>query len=781
MLQGSRSQDRKFSSNWYVHFVPPSQQKQSTQALWFLPGDMQSRNHCDGFTRLHRYYCTKKGALHKENHTLLYFPSYRKSATSCPTLGICDSDGYNFGQYPMKALIYRIQRIRFTEKSAPFALLAAMLLAFGLMIPWLGFYQDDWHHVYYAYARGVGSLWELLNYDGRPFAAWVYVLGFSVLGFKPIAWQISTLLLRWLTVSFIWGIFEQIWPGRTRQNFTAALLFAIYPFFTIQPLSVAYAIHWTGYLFYALSIWLMLRAAKEPQRLALFTTLALLSEAIHLFTLEYFAGIELLRPILLWFVLSDENGRKKAGQVVRRWLPYLIIFLIYFAWRGFIYHSPVATRNAPQGLISLLSSPLQTAQFVLVNIIPDLVLILVSTWFDILSPESVDFKSTINILFMMLALFSAALTYFYLWRNKNSEADPDRRWKWQALILGIATILLGLLPAYSANYVMHSKLPPWNERFSLGSLFGAGLLITLVLEGLIASSKARRVVLALLVGLTIGLHARSTNIFRHAWEAETDFYRQLTLRAPSIAPNTAFISNDEFLGMMGDYPTSFALNTIYAEPKGVAGSKAITWLFLVNTNFGGRPDGLLSGMSFLEEKQSTRFDGNSKNSLVITYEPELNQCLWVITPENADAQVVPEVLRFISPLSNTRLIETSASPSPFLQTILPSQPDSWCTTYQRGSLAHQIKDWDKAVALWEEAAKEGLRPANGFEYLPFIEAYGQSTKWPQAYELTRAANKLSRSMENALCSLWARLEVETPSSSERENNVVKVKEYLGCK
>ena len=656
-----------------------------------------------------------------------------------------------------------------------------MALAFGLMIPWLGFYQDDWHHVYYAYARGVGSLWELLNYDGRPFAGWVYVTGFSLLGFNPVAWQISTLLLRWLTVSFIWAIFEQLWPDRTRQNFTAALLFAIYPFFIIQPLSVAYALHWTGYLFYALSIWLMLLAAKEPRRFVLFTTLALLTEAVHLFTLEYFAGIELLRPILLWFVLSDENGRRKAGQVLRRWLPYLLIFLVYFAWRGFIYHSPVATRNAPQGLISLLSTPLQTAQFVLVNITPDLVLMLVSTWFDLLSPESVDFNLTINLLFMVLALFSAALTYFYLWRNKNSEVDPDRRWKWQAFILGVATLLLGLLPAYSADYVMHSKISPWNERFSLGSLFGAALLITLILEGLIASSKARRVVLALVVGLTIGMHNRSTNIFRHAWEAETDFYRQLTLRVPSIKPNTAFITDNEFLGMMGDYQTSFALNTIYAEPLGASGREARTWLFVINSNFNGRADELMSGMPLLGEKHSTQFHGNSKDSLIIRYEPELGQCLWLITPENASAQVVPQTLRTISPLSNTQLIDPSAAPTPFLQTILTSQPDNWCSFYQRGSLANQLKAWDKAASLWEEAGKKGLKPANGFEYLPFIESYGQVGNWQKAFELTRDSNRLSQSMENVLCSSWERLQSQTPASPERENALAKVKDNLGCR
>ncbi len=286
--------------------------------------------------------------------------------------------------------------------------------------------------------------------------------------------------------------------------------------------------------------------------------------------------------------------------------------------------------------------------------------------------------------------------------------------------------------------------------------------------------------LALIVGLAIGWQARSINIFRHAWEAETDFYRQLTLRVPSIAPNTAFISDNEFLGLMGDYPTAFALNSIYAQPQGVPNNEARAWLYIINGNLGSQMDQVLNKIPLSTEKHSTRFDGNSGNSLVISYEPELGQCLWLITSENADVQIIPQSLRDISPLSNTRLIDTSAAPTPFLQTILPSQPDNWCTYYQRGSLSRQLKEWDKVTALWDEAAKKGLHPANGFEYLPFIEAYGQSTQWQQAYELTRVSNKSSQSMGNALCNLWARLRVGTTPSPEREDNMQKVKEYLGC-
>ena len=181
-----------------------------------------------------------------------------------------------------------------------------------------------------------------------------------------------------------------------------------------------------------------------------------------------------------------------------------------------------------------------------------------------------------------------------------------------------------------------------------------------------------------------------------------------------------------------------------------------------------------------DTKHSTHFIGKSTDSLIINYEPQLGQCLWVITPENADIPIVPGILKDISPLTNLRLIEQSDSPPPFLQTIFPNQPDDWCTYYQRGSLAHQFKDWDKTIALWQEADKKGFRPTNGLEYLPFIDAYAQTGNWNQAFELTRTSNKISKGMDQVLCDTWARLQNQTTPSQERDTAIQKFQEYLTC-
>ena len=136
----------------------------------------------------------------------------------------------------MKKFVDSFKTIQFTEKNAPWILWAACILAFGLLIPQLGFFQDDWNYVFNHYLFGQQGISDFLSYDARPFAAWVYDLGFSILGYEPLFWHVAALILRWLTATVLWMVFQSLWPKDRWQNLTAALIFTLYPFFTLQPL-----------------------------------------------------------------------------------------------------------------------------------------------------------------------------------------------------------------------------------------------------------------------------------------------------------------------------------------------------------------------------------------------------------------------------------------------------------------------------------------------------------------------------------------------------------------
>ena len=157
-----------------------------------------------------------------------------------------------------------MQKLR-SSLTVPFLLAVICLLAFGLLVPTLGYFQDDWHPVYYGFRRGLDSLWELFVFDNRPFASIIFMLGFRLWGFQPVMWQIYSFVMRTLTVIFVWLIFKEIWPNRKTEAAWTAILFAVYPLFKLQPLALIYSIHWTGFLFYSLSIWFMLLAARKKR------------------------------------------------------------------------------------------------------------------------------------------------------------------------------------------------------------------------------------------------------------------------------------------------------------------------------------------------------------------------------------------------------------------------------------------------------------------------------------------------------------------------------------
>ena len=230
----------------------------------------------------------------------------------------------------MKKIITFFKNVHLTERSAPWILLTACLLAFGPLIPQLGFFQDDWNVVFNHYKYGPDGILDLFQFDGRPFASWIYLAGFPMFGYNPIAWHLGALIMRWLTSVMIWLIFRELWPNSGWKTLTATLIFVLYPFFTLQPLATTFIHHWIGYFLYALSIYFMVLATK--QRFWQNSSLALLFQALHLFTLEFYAGIDFLRPVFLWLALvpAGQNSREKLKHVLRQWAPYLIIFTLFF-------------------------------------------------------------------------------------------------------------------------------------------------------------------------------------------------------------------------------------------------------------------------------------------------------------------------------------------------------------------------------------------------------------------------------------------------------------------
>ncbi|HPC06346.1 MAG TPA: hypothetical protein PLI60_06465 [Anaerolineaceae bacterium] len=205
----------------------------------------------------------------------------------------------------------------------PLAVLAVMLIAYGLQLFRLGFYWDDWQALYLSRFGNARVYWDFFLAD-RPLSAWTYILTMPVLGLHPWAWQVFTLIMRWLSVMGVVWAFSLAWPQQRWQVRWMGLLLAVYPGFTQQAISVAYSQHFITYALFTLSLAGMLAAALNPKRYWLFTGLAWFASLLHMLTMEYFVGLELLRPLLLGFIFFGREADRRTAlkKTVLHWLPY---------------------------------------------------------------------------------------------------------------------------------------------------------------------------------------------------------------------------------------------------------------------------------------------------------------------------------------------------------------------------------------------------------------------------------------------------------------------------
>jgi len=683
----------------------------------------------------------------------------------------------------MKKIRSIYQSLLFTEKSAPLAFLAACIFSFGLLIPSLGFYMDDWPYVFYAHNKGIESLREMLLYDSRPFAAWLYILAFKVLGFTPIYWHIAALLMRWATVVLLWKILTAIWPKRTREAISIALLFAVYPFFMLQPFAVGSTHHWVGFIFFNLSLYLMVLANQQKRYAVWFTLAAVVLQAAHLFTSEYFSGLELLRPFILWILISRSELKpsKRFWEVFLHWTPYILILGLFAYWRVAVFENiEGVNRNTPVILNQLFSEPFKAIGFLLTASIKDAVSVMTIGWQSAMSAEMLDFSSVFVRFRLIVSAASFAFAFIYLskFRSSSGEDDPADDWSKSSILLAVVGLMVGGLPVWLiGRYILESKNLLSASRFGIPSMLGASFLLVLIINYFISDGKKKIILLSLCIALAVNFHLNNTKEFQYSWEKQVRFSEQLLWRAPQIETGTAILTDEEVLGVMGEYAVSFSIITTY-QPGNIQSPPY--WYFpFYYTNLNIKD--LLQGAPLEYSKLSMNFSGSSNKMLLLSFNPEMKRCLWIMQPQDTNLRLVSDDMRQLSAGSDISLIQQTDSEPSLPESIYGKQSNqTWCYYFEKADLARQYGQWDEVARLWEQAQTVGERADNGFEYIPFIEGYGHLENWQQVKVLTKSAKKITAGLEPSLCTALDRLTANAPASQQRDDSIKNLKDDLKC-
>lgn len=135
---------------------------------------------------------------------------------------------------------------------------------------------------------------------------------------------------------------NRVWSDHKRQVLVAALLFLVFPGYSQHWVAFTHINQeWIPFLFYLVSFGFTARALRDTSHFSRYTIFALLLLAAGLFPTEYFAGLEPLRFIFIWVIISEgtQGFRPRLVRTFKYWWPYLLIWLADAVWLVYYYKS----------------------------------------------------------------------------------------------------------------------------------------------------------------------------------------------------------------------------------------------------------------------------------------------------------------------------------------------------------------------------------------------------------------------------------------------------------
>jgi hypothetical protein len=642
-------------------------------------------------------------------------------------------------------------------------LLIVAVLAYGLLIPQLGFYWDDLPMSWIRYELGPEAMTRYFS-TNRPVWGLLYQVTTRLLPQVPMVWQIFALLWRWLGAVVVWAIVRELWKEKPTFALSVALIFLLYPGFNQQWGAYLYSHFFIVLFFFLLSLFLMLRHK---------TVFALIFSALNLWMMEYFFPLEFARLGFIWISLREEypHWRERIKPALRLWVPYLVIFVLAVLSRLFIFNNQIyEIGGTPEGDVAPAGSLFSLLQ----GVFSSLWTVLVEAWVQVFVAIDPSLHGTRTIALygvVTLAVFAVVFIHF-------RQKEEARRYHDTLYAIGLGVFLLPFAGAPFWLTGLSISLAHPASRFTLPFMLAVSLILAGLLE-LIPWRRVRYVALALLVGLAAGRQVLWSTDYMRDWQAQKNLFWQMTWRAPALQPGTLVLMNEE-LSFYADNSLSAPLNWIYAPH---ADSNQIDYVLFYPTNrLSASLPALQTDIPIQYDYIAGQFNGNTSQAVAFYYDPPA--CLRLLEPDldSTNRFIQAEsLMREASALSNQDVI--LAEPVASMPAIYGPEPaHNWCYHFQKADLARQMGDWKRVVELGDAAFALDDHPNNPVERFVFIEGYAHTGDWDRALRLSRESYRISREYVGLLlCRLWERIEADTTGSIERSDALAEVESILACK
>ena len=279
-------------------------------------------------------------------------------------------------------ILSKINRL-FSIKFFPILLLFFIFLVYGYQINRMGIYWDDWQAILLSNLDVPNAFWNYYLFD-RPISIWTYVFPLPVLQNYPALWQIYGILARWFAAYGLWVFLRGMFPNRNQEVGWITLLWSVYPGFFTQSVSIAYCQHFITYGLFNFSLAVMVRSIRNERHSVKFTILGVVLALLNMLTMEYFVGLEFLRPVIIILLADKEvfKGMKLISYTLQKWIPYaigLLIFVFYRFWLLDILNN-YQTGNDLELLTGLPEQPVQTIITFFQIVVQDVVYLIFTVW-----------------------------------------------------------------------------------------------------------------------------------------------------------------------------------------------------------------------------------------------------------------------------------------------------------------------------------------------------------------------------------------------------------------
>ena len=649
----------------------------------------------------------------------------------------------------MKKIFTRIQNF-ISGIPTPIAILGLTIIAYGLFIPWQGFYLDDWYIILYQDFVSATDFSGFF-YQDRPLFGYVYQVFIPIFKDSRLAWQIFTIFTHALAASVYWWLLVKLLPSRKRVAAAAAFLFVVYPGFQSHWFSVMYGQVFTLMAIYFLSYILMIESVRKTRFQWLFILGAVICQIIGIVPQETFLGIELVRPLVLFLVIKQQT--QKNDQSIKRsflwWIPYFAVLIAFVCFRL----GETQSYSYQASAFSLLKvSPVHTVLDLLSQVFWGCVDSIFRVWLNLVNLLKRDLLSSVTIVMLFLIGFGFAISLIILGaRREESARKNENGW---IMVFGLVAAIGAMAPFLAGLYGITLEFP--KNRFLIAIAPGACLFLVAFIEAFWKTNKLKIITFSLLIGFAVGAQFINARSMMLIWQAQQDFFWQLSWRIPQLKPNTALVTDDLPFSKYYSGPSlTSPLNLIYAPDTK---SNKIPYLLLLISQQDYIINSFEPDSSFESNFRSFEFDGNT--SEIVLFKKYAEGCLHVLPSDYSLTEFLYNprysFWQEAIPLSNLDQIVTDEDSG-----VIPPEKyfgkenkDQWCYYFEKADLARQQQQWSDVIQNYETADQAGFSPQVDSEWVPLIEAYLQTGKVDQAVSVTRNITDHDQTNTAELCKVW---------------------------